>query len=389
MTTILILEIRGFTKLSSDLARDMEIIGLSPDRIRSAGIHFINEAVAQSQLKYHVTNKMHLGGDTWFFAFDDFEEGVRFAVVLLNCLHHLVSEKGLFYIKPSMAINIGEPKYSGERFLDDDSIATYRAADSGRPFHLFVLDKAIKLAQRLAWLKLQPIEDADVGTKQLIDWQTAQVDLNVEGYVNLAEKLPTLLLDSEVIYSNSPSEAIANISRQQSKASSIFAFGGPVPLDAPVYKNYLRSSVNLIKNKSECKWTVLSYLPLNETVHTYTWIELCRRLSVLYSDRYAFSAFTIPEGQLRPFSYQIFDGSTVHIGLRSFSPHRGTPTMSSAIMLRNKQIASRFQDEFLENLRQIGILNDAAWGHIINNIKGLNAIIKRNSLQTVEEILNE
>ena len=383
------MEIRGFAKIATELAYDMEMIGLSADRVRSAGIYFINEAIKQCQLEYHITKKMHLGGDTWYFTFDDLEEGIRFAITLLNRLLQLVNEKGLFFIKPSLAINIGDPKFDGERFLDDDSINTYRAADSGRPFHLFILEKAIKQAKNITWFKMSPIEDADTNLKQLIEWQTAELSSSTKTLETCPISLPSLLLDSEVIYSNSSSEAIANIIRQQERSNSVFAFGGPVPLDAPVYKNYIRSTISLIKNNEECNWTVLSYLPINETTYTYTWIELCRRLSVMYSDRFAFSAFTIPGGQLRPFSYQIFDDSTVHIGLRSYSPHKGTHIMSAAVMLRNKEIVARFKNEFLENWRQIGTLNDADWGNIYSSLKGLTPDIKKNSLRIVDEMLKE
>lgn len=389
MTTILVMELRGFAKIATELAYDMDKIGVTPDRVRSAGIHIINETIDKAKINYPFTKKMHLGGDTWYFTFDEFEEGVRYACILLSILQQLVNENGLFFLKPSLALNIGEPKFEGERFLDDDSIQTYRAADSGRPFHLFVLSKAIKLAKQLPWLKMSHIQDADVDTKQLIEWQDIQLTPESQSIGNVPFSLPTLLLDSEVIYSNSTSEAINHIIKQQERSSSVFAFGGPVPLDTPIYKNYIRSTLALMKKNSQCKWTVLSYLPLNIAVYTYTWVELCRRLSVVYPDRFAFSAFSIPEGQLRPFSYQIFDDSTVHIGLRSFSTHRGTPTMSSAIMFRNKKIASRFKEEFLENWRRIGALNELEWGEIYSKIQGLTKDIKKNSLLLIEELLDE
>jgi hypothetical protein len=195
------------------------------------------------------------------------------------------------------------------------------------------------------------------------------------------------LLDSEVIYSRSASEAIDNIVRQQATSKAICAFGGPVPLDVPFYQSYMRDTLASLKQSGGPKFSLVSYIPQNEPATSYTWLELCRRLSIRYSDRFSFCAFQIPDGQLRPFSFQIFDQLTVHLGLRSYSMQSGTPTMSSAIMIRNRNIAERFYGEFVENYRQIGMMDDKRHGEILASLSGLTSALKRECMDRVEALL--
>src|SRR5207253_47390 len=123
--------------------------------------------------------------------------------------------------------------------------------------------------------------------------------------------------------------------------------------NTPIYRAYLRNSIALVQEPAGPSFAILSYIPLNEPESSFTWLELCRRLSIQHHTRFSFRAFAIPEGQLRPFSFQVFDDDSVHLGLRSYSPQKGTPTMSSAVMFRNREIAARFKGEFIENWRSL------------------------------------
>jgi len=167
----------------------------------------------------------------------------------------------------------------------------------------------------------------------------------------------------------------------------VAAFGGPVPADAPYYRDYLKATVALLREPSGPVFTILSYIPLDEPLYSYTWLELCRRMAIEFAPRFSFSAFPIPAGQLRPFSYQIFDRNTVHLGLRSYSPQRGTTTMSSAILFRNSYVAERFHGEFLENYRRIGNLDDSAFGALSRQLSGLTNTIKKTALEDIERLL--
>jgi hypothetical protein len=299
-----------------------------------------------------------------------------------------VTDKGLFFIKPSIALALGEPKLSDGRFLDDESIGAYRLADSGRPFHFYVHPNACQAVSAVSWFRLKPDIPSDPQKPQasIAAWQEC-LPLDIAEEEAIEVSLPTLLLDSEVIYSRSASEAITNIVRQQATSQNVCAFGGPVPLDVPYYKSYLRETLACLKRTDGPKFSILSYIPQNEPAASFAWLELCRRLAIRYSDRFAFSAFAIPEGQLRPFSFQIFDQTTVHLGLRAYSMQSGTPTMSSAIMIRNRNIAERFYGEYVENYRKIGAISEKALGEIISGLQGLTATTKRDCMTGVEELL--
>mgnify|MGYP001209401073 CR=1 FL=1 len=389
MATIVVMEMRGFAAMATQLSREMEVVGVTEARIRSSAIIIANECIARAGGPYGITKRMHLGGDTWYFTFDAPHEAVRFACALLADFRSLANERGIFFLKPTVAIAVGEPQYDGERFLDGDSIGAYRVADSGKAYTIMVVGDAVNLVKQIPGVVGEdiPAEKETDPQRYRLNWQSI---LPTEpSRPAHAVSLPTLLLDSEIIYSHSSEEAVQHLVRQQERCQKVYAFGGPVPIDVPMYRNYMRSVVAILKNKPECVWTVLSYLPLNESFHTYAWLELCRRLSVYYPNNFAFAAFAIPEGQLRPFSYHVYDDTTVHIGLRSFSPQRGTPTMSSAIMFRNRQIASRFRDEFMENWRRIGAISEKTIGVLTSGLTGLSNEVKKSALESVEKLLSE
>ena len=389
MTSVVVIaEIKGFAALSTELARAMDETAVTPERVRASAITIINGTASECSKRNAPTHSSHIGGDTWYFQFAELETALRFGCSFLHRCRRLVTEKGLFFIKPSIALAIGEPKLSDGRFLDDESIGAYRLADSGRPFHFYVHANALQAVSSVGWFALKP---ADLDTPQRLEatvaaWQDSlPPDIADEEAVDVS--LPTLLLDSEVIYSRSAPEAVGNIVRQQATSESVCAFGGPVPLDVPFYKSYLRETLACIKRDDGPKFSILSYIPQNEPVASYAWLELCRRLSIRYSDRFAFSAFPIPEGQLRPFSFQVFDQTTVHLGLRSYSMQSSTPTMSSAIMIRNRNIAERFYGEYVENYRKIGAITEKTHGEIVSSLHGLTASTKRECMSRVEELL--
>lgn len=131
--------------------------------------------------------------------------------------------------------------------------------------------------------------------------------------------------------------------------------------------------------------TVLNYLPKDEAEVSYVWLELCRRLQARFPTRFAHKAFVIPAGQLRPFSYHVYDTRFVHIGLRSYSPARGTPTLSAAIMLSNENIARRFTDEFLENYRSVRPLHGSGYAAVLAELLG-NASDRRLEQRVITEV---
>lgn len=173
MQAILLMEFKGFTQIHEVLSRDMSDVGVTPDRTRSAVINLINNLIDSLSVKIRPLNNK-LIGDTWCLTFRSVEEGVLFGCNLLGSIIKLVHEKGLFYLKPTIALNYGDPKFHGTSFLDDDSIATYRVADSGKPFNFYIVDKAIPLAKRRADFIMRPlISDLKLSNNKeilILDW---------------------------------------------------------------------------------------------------------------------------------------------------------------------------------------------------------------------------
>lgn len=175
--------------------------------------------------------------------------------------------------------------------------------------------------------------------------------------------------------------------RQQESSETAQIFGGPAALGDPLYRAYVQHTIKLLKSEIGAKFTILSYLPLNEPKSSFTWLELCKKLSLFFPERFAFAAFPIPEGQLRPFSFHVYGKDTVHIGLRSYSAHRDTATLTSSIMLRNAKIASRFSTDFLENFRRIGRLDDTKYSNLVTSFSGLDQAARALAIKTVDEIV--
>lgn len=388
MNSILIMELRGFAALATQLAKELDRINLSPERVRAAGIQIANQIIEKVLDGHHCTHKMHLGGDTWYFTFEDVTEGVIVGCKLLIGFYQKTIEKGIFYLKPSIGFTTGKPQFDGERFLDDDSIAAYRLADSGKSYRFAVIGEAINKVKQIPWIEFSDkIDKQGIPYLEIIwnkDYSEIKIDLD-----NFNVSLPSLLLDNEVIYSNSVPEAIGQLIRQQERSKNIASFGGPVPIDSPIYRQYLKSVIAILRNKSDVEWTILNYIPLDESFYSFAWLELCRKLSIYYPRQFATAFFPLPQGQMRPFSYHIFNKECVHIGLRSFSPTKGTPTMSSAIIFKNNRIAKRFYEEFIENWRRIGPSTDEQYSRLISNIKGLNDFLRKKAIEMVEEIISE
>lgn len=372
--------------MSTSLARDMDRVAVTPERVRAGAIQIVDAVIASCSAVVPVVRAAHIGGDSWFIETATLEQALQFGVLLLRAFEAKTTQ-GYYYLKPSLATGYGEPKLLNGKFLDDASIATYRAADAGKPFRYELVGEAVSVACQYPWV-VQATEVADDRTINVLEWRSSEPSADA----NPAETqvvLPQLLLDSEVLYSSTPAEALNVIQRHQAAAKVVHAFGGPVPLSSPLYRAYVKNSISLIREPAGPSLVVLSYVPQNEPETSFAWLELCRRLSIQYDNKYAFRAFAIPQGQLRPFSFQIFDDDTVHLGLRAYSPQKGTPTMSSAVMFKNRQIATRFKGEFIENWRALEAFDDDGFASLQKLLQGLTPSVKKAAMKDVDELLKD
>ena len=107
----------------------------------------------------------------------------------------------------------------------------------------------------------------------------------------------------------------------------------------------------------------------------------------MYPKRFAPSVFLLKNDQLRPLSYHVYDGEVVHMGIRSYVPQRGVDTMSASILIRNKEIATKFRDEFLSNWKSTGLLDDKSYARILGQLNVIGDADRRDANQAVEECL--
>jgi 4-carboxymuconolactone decarboxylase len=138
---ILLMEFKGFAALATQLARDTESVGLTPDRIRASAIEIINRTIESAKAAVHCSHAMQLGGDTWYFLFDNLEEAISFGCYLLDSFFKQATESGIFFLKPSLAVSLGDPKLLGERF----PVLIARNQTVEMPYHFnLALDNGVK-----------------------------------------------------------------------------------------------------------------------------------------------------------------------------------------------------------------------------------------------------
>jgi hypothetical protein len=200
-------------------------------------------------------------------------------------------------------------------------------------------------------------------------------------------RLADLLLDTEVLYSDTAREALERVTERQREASEVLVFGGPASLVSPMFLTYVRQTLHELRSREDLRMSVVAYLPRDEKDVSAAWLELCQRMHVEFPKQYAYRAFAIDGGQLRPFSYQVFDREYVHIGLRSYVPQRQTSTLSSAVLIRSKQLAQRFSGEFLESFRSLDPWNFGSYTAILGELTGNSNDIVARAHAAAEEVL--
>lgn len=383
MQAILIIEYKGFAQLSTGLAMKMEEINLTPEKVRAGIIELTNNLLKSVYERKPYNESYLIGGDTFITTFNEVQEAVDFSTTLFAEFLKAVQEQGYYYLKPCACIGFGELQMQGERFLDDTSIETYRIADSRPPFTIWIKGK--EAINRCVSNGYQIYMDEAEVDLQKLEWLKMPLDSEAIGIPDI--KLPQLLLDNEVIFSKSPEDSVNKIRQYQNSASSVYAFGGPIPYDIAFYNDYLKETISLVKSNDKIKWTIISYLDLSDKRTSFYWLELTRRISGLYPNRYNFTAYTISSGTLIPFSYQIFDKKIAHIGLRSFSLERGKSTMNASMIFKNERIAERYIQEFTESYRLLGKFDDSKFSELIQKINLSDSVIKQDCLKLVDELL--
>jgi hypothetical protein len=383
MQTILIIELKGFTEISTSLALRMEEIILAPEKIRAGIVEIINELIENVSKSSHYNSKLKVGGDTFVITFNELHQGIDFGVLLMSEILKAVTENGYYYLKPCACISSGNIVLHNDSFIDDTSISTYRVADKREPFTLWV--KGNDCIRKLKEKAIPTVEHIEEDELIKIDWLKIKNIYSI-GLPNF--KLPQILLDNEVLFCHSALDALNQILVNQENANVINAFGGPIPFETANESEYLKQTIQFIKHDIHKRWNIISYLDISDKKSSFYWLELARRISNLYPDKYNFTAYSISPDTLIPFSYQTFDSKTTLVGLRSYSIERGRATMSSAIIFRNTKITERYTMEFSESYRKLGKFDDAKFSKLLNQIDLTEKNLRRDCMNLVDALLH-
>lgn len=355
--TMLVMELKGFSALASELSRRMEYLGITPERVRQSGRHLIDEAIraAEKESKSLPIERKDIGGDTWYFTFDGCLAALRFGAALMSRVFDVATTHGVYYLKPSLALNVGSPRVSGDRFLDDASIAAYKVADSGEPFLFQVLPAANKPV-RSALATLGWTERLNTNTPGLydwIDWRSTRENEESSTGTSLIH-LTSLLMDNDVVFFRSTEQVIEQMITLQARAKRMFIYGGAPPTMGGAGKSYAKYIRTLqgVFERAEVRCVVHNYY-YPQSADGAVWLALFREFVEMFPTTLAYSAITLAERTPKPLSFHVYDDTTM-LMLRRYDPIRGRPALSSSMMLRNEEVARRFEEDCTEGIRAIG-----------------------------------
>jgi hypothetical protein len=198
MKAVLVLELRGLTQQAEVLVHELEHMSMNTERIRAATIDITKGAITRVSAAQHPEASGQQGTDTFYWTFPDVDSGAIFGSLLIADLWDKASRQGLYYVKPSLGLGWCEPQVSDSHLLDDGSLETYRVADGGRAFTLYLVADAIA---KTAYPFLGPEEEARKAHVKVrpLDWQAAVASSTID---QSTVYIPPLLLDSDVVYSD-------------------------------------------------------------------------------------------------------------------------------------------------------------------------------------------
>jgi len=110
MQTILIIEFKGFSKISTELSSRMNEVEVTPERVRAAVILLTEEILKKSLNNVPHNNQFLIGGDTFVILFDNLEIALKSATQILGEFYKSVAKQGYFYLKPCICIGSGTLK---------------------------------------------------------------------------------------------------------------------------------------------------------------------------------------------------------------------------------------------------------------------------------------
>jgi hypothetical protein len=377
---ILVLELKGFAAQATELAKRVEEVGITPERIRSAAQTHIANAIAAAEFDApsKALQKLLIGGDTWYFTFSDVSDAAIFAARLAGAILDLAVGSGLFYLKPCLALSRGMPRLRGDRFLDDASIAAYRAADKGEPFRVIVMPPA---ATALAPALKKNLKSAD-GTDDailILDWRPIYSSQG-EPVASAAVHMSSLLTDTDVAHFASNREVLRQLMIQQQSSATIRVFGGAIALEEEDYLAYAKAAVRLVRsNAVEC--VVQNYFSQDPSPSNYAWLRTCARLSREHPNTFSYSAYILQDNAVRPIAYHLYDDTAI-LFLRRYNEARDIVSMGGSILIRNERLSQQLREHFVEGVKTIKRFKPAQFSALERQLS-----FSRESIDTGEDLV--
>ena len=78
--------------MATEMSREVEHLGIEPARIRASAIDIVKKAVLACAPSDDFANRMHLGGDTWYWTSPTTREAYQFGLRLIRYLFRLSNE---------------------------------------------------------------------------------------------------------------------------------------------------------------------------------------------------------------------------------------------------------------------------------------------------------
>jgi hypothetical protein len=353
MKGIVIIELKGFTEIASSLVYRMEKIELKDTQIKLKYRNIIDSIIFSSTSHFNSIETKKIGGDTWVVVYANLEIAIKSAAHILQITYNQVVQTGLYYLKPVVSVGEADPVFEGERFIDRETTSVYRVADAGNPFSLYIINPGRKQENLLELTvndKLFELNE-QIRIKEL-DWRKYIFGENELGFKSTFY-LSSLLHENDMAFFESSSESFEKFIELQNQSKFIYAYGGPIRFNNSVYDRYAESIFKLFNTK-DCKCYVLTYIdPKNNSLNSYYWLRLCQIFIRDYGGKFIFSFYEVDTSKVKPLAYHIYDHEYIQLILRNYNPGENDVIMNSSILMRNKMLAGKYVNEFLENFRKV------------------------------------
>jgi hypothetical protein len=112
---------------------------------------------------------------------------------------------------------------------------------------------------------------------------------------------------------------------------------------------------------------------------------MCHRLQEAHSQRFSYAAYLLPPKAIKPVAYHVYDDVTV-IMLRSFDEFTQTLSVSGSIVVKGREVSSRFRGDFSESFRTIGRFDQTKFEELMKTLKERGADLALASKVVAETI---